>query len=69
MPIYEYQCTKCSHCFEKILAAGEKDPKIVCPKCGEAKPQRVISSFCCGPNREGDAAPAPSCGPKTGRFS
>lgn len=35
MPIYEYQCDKCDHRFEKIQKYS--DPPIdVCPKCGGA---------------------------------
>jgi putative FmdB family regulatory protein len=33
MPLYEYECEKCAHRFEKILKFS--DPPIeVCPKCG-----------------------------------
>lgn len=33
MPLYEYQCTKCGHRFEKIQKFS--DPKIKkCPDCG-----------------------------------
>lgn len=33
MPLYEYQCKKCQHRFEKIQKVS--DPKIKkCPKCG-----------------------------------
>jgi putative FmdB family regulatory protein len=35
MPIYEYECEKCGHRFEKIQKFS--DPPIeVCPKCGGA---------------------------------
>ncbi len=32
MPIYEYQCNKCSKEFEKLIFKGEEDD-ITCPKC------------------------------------
>jgi putative FmdB family regulatory protein len=33
MPLYEYQCKKCKHRFEKIQKFSEK-PVEKCPKCG-----------------------------------
>ena len=33
MPLYEYQCTKCKHTFEKIQKFS--DPPVTdCPQCG-----------------------------------
>ena len=33
MPLYEYQCKKCKHRFEKILKFSDKHVSR-CPKCG-----------------------------------
>jgi putative FmdB family regulatory protein len=33
MPLYEYQCKKCKHRFEKILKFSDK-PIRKCPECG-----------------------------------
>ena len=33
MPLYEYQCKKCKHTFEKIQSFSDK-PVKKCPKCG-----------------------------------
>ena len=33
MPLYEYQCTKCGHRFEKIQKFSDKMIKK-CPECG-----------------------------------
>ena len=42
MPLYEYQCKKCGHRFEKIQKFS--DPKVKkCPECGAAVEQ-VISA-------------------------
>ena len=42
MPIYEYQCKKCSHRFERIQKFS--DPHVTkCPKCG-AKVEQVITA-------------------------
>ena len=32
MPLYEFQCQKCQHRFERIQGVSDPDPK--CPKCG-----------------------------------
>lgn len=42
MPIYEYQCNKCSEVFE-IFHKIDEDCKVACPKClGPAK--KLISA-------------------------
>ena len=33
MPLYEYECSKCGHRFEKIQKFSDPPPKS-CPKCG-----------------------------------
>ncbi len=70
MPIYEYQCTKCSHRFERIHGISEKDKKNPCPKCGDPKPQRVMSAFSCGgiKGTEGGSISG-GCGTGGGRFT
>jgi putative FmdB family regulatory protein len=35
MPLYEYECEKCGHRFEKIQKFSDP-PLDVCPKCGGA---------------------------------
>lgn len=67
MPIYEYQCLKCSHRFEMIHGVGEKERKVVCPQCKDSHIQRILSSFSCGGLKESGTVSA--CGPKPGRFS
>lgn len=32
MPLYEFECQKCHHRFERIQGVSDSDPK--CPKCG-----------------------------------
>ena len=42
MPIYEYECKKCSHRFERIQRFS--DPLVKkCPKCG-SKVEQVLSA-------------------------
>ena len=40
MPLYEYQCNKCGHRFEKILKFSDK-PIKKCPDCGGAVEQLI----------------------------
>ena len=42
MPIYEYQCEKCSHEFEREQRITE-DPVKTCPKCRGRKVKKLIS--------------------------
>jgi putative FmdB family regulatory protein len=43
MPIYEYECDACGHRFERIQRFA--DPLVdVCPKCGEHRVQKLLSS-------------------------
>jgi putative FmdB family regulatory protein len=40
MPLYEYQCKKCKHRFEKILKFSDK-PVKKCPECGGVVEQMI----------------------------
>ncbi|MGZ8924498.1 MAG: FmdB family zinc ribbon protein [Nitrososphaeraceae archaeon] len=48
MPLYEYQCEKCSHKFEKLQKFS--DPLLkACPNCNEERLQKLVSknsTFC-----------------------
>ena len=43
MPIYEYQCKQCHHCFEKIVFSSDESETIECPQCGHTEVNRLIS--------------------------
>ena len=43
MPIYEYECKKCSHCFE-VLLLFTYDPPPQCPECQSEDVAKLISS-------------------------
>lgn len=45
MPLYDYECVKCSHVFEVFLKAHDRDDELVCPKCKAGKPKRLVSQF------------------------
>ena len=42
MPLYEYQCRKCGHRFEKIESVSAS-PRKKCPKC-RASAKRLLAS-------------------------
>jgi putative FmdB family regulatory protein len=42
MPIYEYECQSCGHCFEEWQKMSDK-PVKVCPKCKARKVEKLIS--------------------------
>ncbi len=41
MPLYEFQCPKCGHRFERIQKFSDPDPKK-CPECGAGKLERLL---------------------------
>ncbi len=41
MPLYEFQCPKCGHRFERIQKFSDPDPKK-CPECGAGKVERLL---------------------------
>jgi putative FmdB family regulatory protein len=43
MPIYEYQCKKCDHSFERLIFKGD-DENAICPKCGANKVKKLLST-------------------------
>ncbi|MBM4049373.1 MAG: zinc ribbon domain-containing protein [Planctomycetes bacterium] len=40
MPIYEYECGKCDHQFEKLVRPSEK---VKCPECGSGQLRKRFS--------------------------
>ena len=45
MPIYEYQCKACCHCFETLLLSAN-DPAPVCPECQCGDVAKLMSAGC-----------------------
>jgi putative FmdB family regulatory protein len=43
MPIYEYECKDCSHCFE-VLLLFSSDPPPQCPECQCKDVVKLLSS-------------------------
>jgi putative FmdB family regulatory protein len=42
MPIHEYQCRACGHCFEALVRGADVP---ACPECQATDPERLLSSF------------------------
>ncbi len=49
MPIYEFQCKACCHCFE-VLVFPSDAATHVCPQCGCDDVQKLISAGCVRPH-------------------
>ncbi len=43
MPIYEYRCKQCGHCFELLVSSS--GTRASCPQCASRKTERLISTF------------------------
>ena len=63
MPIYEYECRKCSHKFELRRSFTDRDSEIKCPECGEPNPKRIFSIF--GTSNSGSGCSSDSYGDST----
>ena len=45
MPLYEFECKKCEHTFDKVMSIKEMDTiKLTCPECGSSSIRKLISS-------------------------
>ncbi|MCD6153077.1 MAG: zinc ribbon domain-containing protein [Syntrophobacterales bacterium] len=45
MPIYVYECQKCSHEFEVYQNIGEGNENLTCPECGAKTPKKLVTPF------------------------
>ena len=43
MPMYEYECKKCHHQFEELVASSTSTEPVPCPKCANEKTRKLIS--------------------------
>ena len=68
MPIYEYVCEKCDHCFEHLtFSISETAPP--CPHCQSTKVRKLMSAGCVRPNGIPSGSGGfkqPSCTPSGG---
>jgi len=63
MPIYEFKCDDCDHCFEKLCFASEQEAHFECPNCGSENTHKLMScaSFM-GGSKGGFCSPNSSSG-------
>jgi putative FmdB family regulatory protein len=45
VPLYEYRCRECGERFEVLQRIGQGGEELLCPRCGEPRPERVLSTF------------------------
>jgi putative FmdB family regulatory protein len=45
MPIYEFECKRCRHVFERVMKVDEKCDRLPCPACGVKNPRKLVSGF------------------------
>ena len=68
MPIYEYVCEECNHCFE-YLSFSSNEPAPDCPECKSKKVKKIMSAGCVRPqgiaSGSGGFKP-PACSPSGG---
>jgi putative FmdB family regulatory protein len=43
MPIYEFRCLSCCHCFELLAVRKDDTMEMKCPKCEHVEVERVLS--------------------------
>ncbi|UCG39381.1 MAG: zinc ribbon domain-containing protein [bacterium] len=45
MPLYEFECSKCGHRFDRVLTLSEVETvKVTCPQCRSAKVKKLMSA-------------------------
>lgn len=63
MPLYEYRCEACAHRFEVLQRLGEDAEGLECPRCGEARVARQLSTFAArGGTSSGESFSGAGCG-------
>ena len=61
MPIYDYKCDGCEHCFEESHSMATPNIKT-CPECGKDLVRKVLSTGgVLGSIKNGERAAAPPC--------
>jgi len=70
MPIYEFRCLKCGDVFESLCLKSSDENQVTCPSCGEARTERVLSTFSSGSrgSKGSDSGMGSSCA-SVGGFS
>lgn len=45
MPLYDFECSKCSHAYEAFMKMSDRFDDLPCPQCGATKPRKLVSPF------------------------
>ena len=45
MPIYEYECQKCGHVFDKFVRSMSAPLQVECPECHSTDCRKNITTF------------------------
>jgi len=55
MPIYEFRCLSCNHCFELLAVRKDDTTEMKCPSCDNEEVERVLScvSYVMGSSSKG----------------
>ena len=64
MPIYEYHCKNCKKQFE-LQQKMEERGRGICPVCGSAEVEKLISVFGVGVAGSVEKGESPACGPES----
>ncbi|MFQ5861722.1 MAG: zinc ribbon domain-containing protein [Candidatus Brocadiales bacterium] len=56
MPIYEFNCTSCTHRFEEYFSSSTQKRAVGCPECGGKEVEKVFSVFGMGANSSNNAS-------------
>jgi putative FmdB family regulatory protein len=60
MPLYEFECNKCSQKTEQLCKMGESGQELVCPHCSTKGLRRLVSGFA-APGVKGGQDKCSSC--------
>jgi putative FmdB family regulatory protein len=66
MPLYEYRCRACGHVYEQYVRTLFATPETICPRCGNAESDKVISACGWSSGSSGTSARASNCAPTGG---
>jgi len=57
MPIYEFRCLSCNHCFELLTLRQDDTIEMKCPECDNQEVERVLScaSYVMGDSSSGES--------------
>ena len=61
MPLYEYQCKKCSTVYEALIRRSEDEAAECCPECGSKRKAKMFSVFGMAGVEKGGGGSCGSC--------